>query len=141
MISVKPIERQPNQRLNSLQPFRHQFSLKSIFQCCKNRGSSYDRLYRQGLKSVQSHLEIEYIVKSLRRLEDLSKIILSKRQRHMLPYLKSNVLTLTSDQSKSINMESPNDYIEQLVEKSKRRETGDSKTDVFQRHIEQRLIK
>lgn len=57
-----------------------------------------EELYIQACDRVEDTLEIETILRTVRRVDDLTRLLLTKRQRYFLPYLKSNVLKLKEDE-------------------------------------------
>ena len=51
-------------------------------------------LFKEGKKKVESMLEVETLIKTICQVKNLTRILLSKKQRYFMKYLKSNVLTL-----------------------------------------------
>ena len=45
-------------------------------------------------------MEVDTLIKRLRKVDDLVKLLLSKEQRHFLPYLKSSMLSVNIKTSK-----------------------------------------
>ncbi len=63
----------------------------------------------QAQKKIDRAFNIVYILKSLRKLEILSKLVLSKKQEFLIPILKENILSLENTNEESYI--SPSDEI------------------------------
>ncbi len=55
----------------------------------------------QAQKKIDKAFNIVYILKSLRKLEILSKLVLSKKQEFLIPILKENILSLENTNEES----------------------------------------
>ena len=55
----------------------------------------------QAQKKIDRAFNIVYILKSLRKLEILSKLVLSKKQEFLIPILKENILSLENTNEES----------------------------------------
>ena len=51
-------------------------------------------MYQNGLQKIEHELDIRYIAKELRTLRFISKTLLKKYQRQLLPYFKLNLLNI-----------------------------------------------
>jgi hypothetical protein len=58
-------------------------------------------LQTQAQKKIDKAFNIVYILKSLRKLEILSKLVLSKKQEFLIPILKENILSLENTNEES----------------------------------------
>ena len=55
----------------------------------------------QAQKKIDKAFNIVYILKSLRKLEILSKLVLSKKQEFLIPILKENILSFENTNEES----------------------------------------
>ncbi|TNV80330.1 hypothetical protein FGO68_gene3640 [Halteria grandinella] len=119
-----------------LVPFR--FSIWEIIQysLCfkyKDKGSKkLLRIYNQAKKTIQSHFQISNVIRTLRRVDDLTKLLLSKQQRKLVPMLKSNVLM--PKLNKKLDLSSQSSDESSATQESK---MGHS----IKKHIQRRLIR
>ncbi|TNV80372.1 hypothetical protein FGO68_gene7330 [Halteria grandinella] len=79
-----------------LVPFRFsQWEILQHYLCFKYRDKEYQQIgliYKDAQKIIQNQFQISHVIRTLRRVEDLTKLLLSKQQRKLVPKLKSNVL-------------------------------------------------
>ncbi len=70
-----------------------QFKMR-FFVCCKSRRNLtiQDKLYLKGREKLVKLFDIVNMMKSIRKIELISQIVLSKHQMQLLPYLKHNIL-------------------------------------------------
>jgi hypothetical protein len=61
-------------------------------------------LFKEGKQKIQNMLEVETLIKTMCQVKNLTRILLSKKQRYFMKYLKSNVLTLPNQSSSNGNI-------------------------------------
>ncbi|CDW71381.1 UNKNOWN [Stylonychia lemnae] len=109
-------------QLTSREKFRYSLSdaIKSSIirlRICKKASKEQvqkDILYRRGVEKIDQELDLRYIMKQLRSLKFISKVLLNKQQRFMLPYFKANLLNFQTTPEQN-DKEKIGSYLKQTI--------------------------
>ncbi|TNV80273.1 hypothetical protein FGO68_gene4240 [Halteria grandinella] len=107
-----------------------QFSL-----CFKYRGKEHKPfgiIYQKAKKTIRSHFQISNVIRAIRRTDELTKLLLSKRQRKLVPMLQSNVLKPNLRENLDSSSQSSDENTEDKRENGKH---------MIREHIQRRFLR
>eukprot|EP00347_Sterkiella_histriomuscorum_P008262 403345754 len=76
-----------------------------------------DKLFANGKAKINKELDIRYIAKELRNLRFISSVLLTKYQRHMIPFFKGNLLNEAIKDKQKPNVDQMRIYLQQALNK------------------------
>ena len=94
---------------------------KMLKYCCiRPKFNRKDKLFSKGVKHLTKQFEITHILASLRSVELLSSIILSKYQEFLVPYFKHNILTIETKDIKAHEKKTQSEKLHEKIVKQQK---------------------
>lgn len=86
--------------------------------CCRQKAQQDRLLYKQGKRKIENELDIRTISRELRTLKFMSKILMTRHQRELIPQFKENLINYAGNKNNS--QISVKEAIDETIENSVR---------------------